>query len=128
MTLSLEGFNKVEGLRRSALLSHALYRPVLIRASKSPCTSMVTSEICFPRAQAAVGSAPDRLGRTPPCCGLSILWVIAVHVIMHVTVHCRPLPRHERRAIGRQERGGFLSFFPTLGIIETSASFQIVGN
>jgi hypothetical protein len=36
----------------------------------------------------------------------------------------RPFEIQDRRAIRRQERTEVLSFFPTLGSIATSASFQ----
>jgi len=36
----------------------------------------------------------------------------------------RPLETQESSAIGRQERAEDLSFFPTLGIMATFASFQ----
>jgi hypothetical protein len=63
---------------------------------------------CCPRAHAAsvscvnaaVRSAAERFGRAPPCWGLRILWVIAVHAILLATVLSSPFPMQERSAIG----------------------------
>jgi hypothetical protein len=63
----------------------------------------------------------------PPCWGLRILWVIAVHAIVLATVLSNPVPMQGRSAIGRQDRGDVQSVFLALGIIATSASFHYPG-
>jgi hypothetical protein len=129
-----------ESAKRMALCGHPCStircsRRFLRRASKAPCTSRVTMVTCWLSAHAAyvscvsaaVRSAAERFGRAPPCCGLRMLCVMAVHAIRLATVRSSPFPMHDRSAMGLQDRGDVRSVFPAFGIIVTSASFHCAG-
>ena len=66
----------------------------------------------------------DRFGEAQACWALRTLLVRAFQAILLLRSLSRPLPRHDSKAMGRQDRGELPSRFPAFGITATSALRQ----